>query len=189
MRRAPYDADPHTPLEVGRGNLTPPPTRCKARSGAVRTAKVLSVKVRGVCGVRAQGRCVNNRVNLVCAHGGRASWCQAMRSARCGWAGKGRRACSVPRVGVPARRGGADARSARGSGFPEQGEGLRASVRPCPGRLCPPRSVGGPGCLLTRGSVEGTLVGLPVLSLLPRRPPAVGSHRRPAARCYATPAV
>lgn len=70
----------------GMGTDQGPPTGCKARSGAVRTAKVLPVKVRGVCGVRAQGRCVNSRVNRVCAHGGRASWRQAMRSAWSGWA-------------------------------------------------------------------------------------------------------
>lgn len=46
--------------------------------------------------------------------------------------------------------------------------------------MCLPRSVCGPGCLLTPGSAEGTRVRLLVLPLLPRRPPAVGSHGRPA---------
>lgn len=142
MRRAPLlcrSSHPTAYLGTGSwgGVLTRDPQRdVKARSGAVRTAKVLSVKVRGVCGVRAQERCVNSRVKRVCAHGGRASWRRAMRSARSGWAREGRRACSVPRVGVPEQRGGADARSVRGPGFRAQGEGLSASV-PMPRALVP----------------------------------------------------
>lgn len=87
------------------------------------------MKVRGVYVVRAQGRRVNSGVNRVCAHGGRASRHQAMRSARSGWAREGRPACSVSRVAVPEKRGGANARSVRGPGCQAQEEGLRASVR------------------------------------------------------------
>lgn len=106
--------------------------------------------------MRAQGRYVNSRQTTACVHTG-AGRAGARRCAVRGVAGPrgGRRACSVPRVGVPARRGGADARSVRGPGFRAQGVGLRASVGLCPGRLCLPRSVGGPGCLLTPGSAGG----------------------------------
>lgn len=65
---------------------------------------------------------------------------QAMRSARSGWAGEGRPACSVSRVAVPERCGGADARSVRGPGCRAQEEGLRASV-PAQG-TCACRSLG-----------------------------------------------
>lgn len=133
-----------------------PPTGCKTRSGAVRTAKVLSVKVRGVCGVRAQGRCVNSRRTTACVHTG-AGRAGARRCAVRGVAGPeegaGRALCPAL---VCQRGAGVQTHGVwRGPGFRAQGEGLRASVGLCPGRLCLPRSVGGPGCLLTPGSAGG----------------------------------
>lgn len=124
-----------------------------------------SVKVRGVYVVRAQGRRVNSGVNRVCAHGGRASRHQAMRSARSGWAGEGRPVCSVSRVAVPERCGGADARSVRGPGCRAQEEGLRASV--CAQDICACRSLGvGRGTYSPRVPPLGPRVRLPSLPLL-----------------------
>lgn len=123
------------------------------------------MKVRGVYVVRAQGRRVNSGVNRVCAHGGRASRHQAMRSARSGWAGEGRPACSVSRVAVPERCGGADARSVRGPGCRAQEEGLRASV--CAQDICACRSLGvGRGTYSPRVPPLGPRVRLPSLPLL-----------------------
>lgn len=133
--------------------------------------------------MRAQGRRVNSGVNRMCAHGDRATRHQAMRSARSGWAGEGRPACSVSRVAVPERCGGADARSVRGPGCRAQEEGLRASVSLSGGR---------PGCVLTPGSSVGAAGPTPVSAsalLLQCRPPAVGEHRSRTASRYATPAV
>lgn len=100
---------------------------------AVRTARVLSVKVRGVRGVQAQGRRVNSGVNSVCVHTGTGG-AGARRYAVRGVAGpgKGRPACCVPRWCSSAARGCRRTECER-PWVPGARRGT-ASVRPCPGR-------------------------------------------------------
>lgn len=107
-----------------------------------------------MCGVRAPGRRVNSGVNRVYAHGGRASRCQAMRSALSGWALEGPPGVlCAPRWCASAAQG---CRRTESEGPWVMGvrRGTRC-VRPCPGCMYLPCSGGGQGCLLTPGSARG----------------------------------
>lgn len=115
--------------------------------------------------MRAQGRRVNSGVNRVCAHWGPGE--PAPGDAQCAeWLGRGRApgVLCVPRWCASAAWG-CRRTECEGPWVPGARRGT-ACVRPCPGRVCLPRSGVRLGCVLTPGSSLGPRVRLRALALL-----------------------
>lgn len=158
------------------GGLTWEPEGVCSPGRAMRTARALSVKVRGVRAARTQGRRVNSGAIRVCAPAGRrpgAGRC-AVRGAA--GPGKGARRALCPAFACKC-------------GAPGAGRG-KGELRAVAGRVAPPRAEVDPG-RTHPGSAEGPRIriGLRLGLAAPGGPPAARTHRRQAPLLAAMPAL